>query len=114
MSELLKLAKEALKRQQGISEAPKTGALILARKSTEEVIVEPAAANPKPIYWEAVDGRILGPALPECLARVGDEFWIVTTLDGHLIWLRSDRLRSRAAFEQQLVIHEVELIPKSV
>ncbi|NOS79106.1 MAG: hypothetical protein HOP35_14290 [Nitrospira sp.] len=75
------------------------------------IVIEPAATNPRPIYWEAVDGRIVGPAVPECLARVGDEFWIVTTFADHLSWIRSDRLRSRKAFLEQREVREIEHVP---
>ena len=72
-------------------------------------VIEPAATNGKPIYWEAADGRIVGPAVPECLAQVGDD-WIVTTFEGQLRWIRSDRLRSQKAFEQQAEVRKVEPI----
>jgi hypothetical protein len=62
------------------------------------IIIEAAAANPKPVYWETATGSILGRALPEFLAQVGDHFWIVTTFDDHLRWIRSDRLRSKKGF----------------
>lgn len=79
-----------------------------------KIIVEPATApdgSPlSPIYWETGDGRILGPATPEFLARDGSTFWISTTFEGQIRWINADRLRSRRAFEEQAEIREVELI----
>jgi len=71
------------------------------REPSEKVLIEPAATNTRLVYWETADGRIAGPAVPECLAQVGAEFWMVTTFDGDPRWIRADRLRSRNAFEQQ-------------
>jgi hypothetical protein len=79
-------------------------------RAIPSVLMEPAAANPRPIYWEAVDGQILGPALPEFLAQVGPQFWIVTTSEDHSRWIRSDRLRSHKAFLEQPQVLEVEVI----
>lgn len=59
----------------------------------------PAAPNARGVYWEA-GGRILGPAVPEFLARNGSTFWIVTTFEGQPRWINADRLRSRKVFEQ--------------
>ena len=70
----------------------------------------PAASVAKPIYWETGDGRILGPATPEFLAKSGKQFWIVTTFEGQIRWINADQLRSKNAFEGQRAIHEVELI----
>ena len=73
--------------------------IVAALQSANDIIIEPAAPNARPIYWETADGRILGPAVPEFLARSGDTFWIVTTFEGQPRWVNSDRLRSRTAFE---------------
>lgn len=74
---------------------------------TSTVTMELAGANARPIYWESADGDILGPATPEFLAMVGSgpgaTFWIVTTHEGLPRWIRSDRLRSKRAFETQTV-----------
>lgn len=68
-------------------------------------IVEPAAkpdGSPlSPIYWETGDGRILGPAVPEYLARDRNTFWIVVTFSGQIRWIDADRLRSKKAFNAQ-------------
>lgn len=84
--------------------------IVEALRSIETVTIEPAAANSRPIYWEAVDGQILGPAVPEFLAQVGKTFWIVTTFEGQIRWIRSDRLRSRKAFQGQPTLRVVEPI----
>jgi hypothetical protein len=73
-------------------------------------VVTPADGVAKPIYFEDVYGRILGPATPEFLARDGDDFWIVTTMDGCTWWIRSEQLRSRIAFETQVPVRIVEPI----
>ena len=84
------------------------------RETSDKVLIEPAATNAKPIYWETAIGHIVGPAVPEFLAQVGEEFWIVTTYEAQPRWIRSDRLRSRKAFEEQAEVREVELIPKDL
>jgi hypothetical protein len=63
-----------------------------------------------PIYWQTGDGRILGPATPEFLAKLDDQFWIVTTFEEHIRWINADLLRSRKAFLEQPTVQEVELI----
>ncbi len=65
------------------------------------VTIEPAAPNARSVFWETGDGRILGPAKPEFLARDGDAFWISTTFEGQIWWINVDRLRSQKAFEVQ-------------
>ena len=79
--------------------------------SPAPVVIESAHQNARPVYWERANGRIYGPGTPEFLARVGDDFWIVATFAGHPYWIRSDRLRSRKAFEQQPEVREVKRIP---
>ena len=63
----------------------------------EETLIEPASPTAKPIYWESVDGKILGPAKPEFLAKSGpdghEQFWIVVTFRKITRWISSDRLR---------------------
>lgn len=63
-----------------------------------------------PIYWETGTGQILGPAVPEYLARDGETFWIVTTFEGQIRWINADRLRSKKQFETQKPLREVELV----
>jgi hypothetical protein len=64
-------------------------------------IIEPACRFAKPRYFENVSGRIVGPVIPEFFVKTADQFWIMTTFDGGLIWIRSDQLRSKAAFENK-------------
>ena len=66
------------------------------REPSAEVLIEPAATYARPVYWEAANGRILGPAVPEFFAQVGSEFWIVAIFAAQPRWIRSDRLRSKA------------------
>lgn len=68
--------------------------------SPENIVLEPAPSNARAIYWEAGDGRILGPAVPDFLGRDGKTFWIVTTFEEQILWINADRLRSRQAFEK--------------
>jgi hypothetical protein len=69
-------------------------------------VIEPAATNTKQIYWERADGLIYGPAKPEFLAQGGtglkERFWIVLTFHNSVCWVRSDRLRSRQTFDDQI------------
>ena len=73
--------------------------------STSDAVVDLAAPNARSVYWESTDGRILGPGQPEFLARVGAgdgaTFWVIVTYRGAVRWIRSDRLRSRQAWETQ-------------
>src|SRR5688572_20838301 len=59
-------------------------------------------------------GIVIGPATPEWLARVGDgeqaAFWIVATFQGLDRWIRSDRLRSKHAFDTQRSVQVIELV----
>ena len=62
-----------------------------------DVVVEPAASNAKPVFWEDVMGQIQEPASLEFLAKVGtgptERFWAVVIYQGAPRWLMSDRLR---------------------
>ena len=82
--------------------------------SGETIVCDPAirpdGRRLSAIYWEAGSGRILGPAVPEFLARERDCFWIVTTFKGQARWINADQLRSKQAFEQQPVVREVEIV----
>lgn len=63
-----------------------------------------------PIFWEAGDGRIVGPAVPEFFIRDSAAFWISATFQGQIWFVREDRLRSKKAVQQQQPLREVELI----
>lgn len=85
-------------------------------QAAETIVIEPAAANPRPVYWERADLSIVGPGRPEFLAKVGtgatERFWVIVEFQGQPAWVRSDQLRSRKAFEQQPQVRVVEPIPK--
>lgn len=74
------------------------------------LVIEPAAPNGRPIYFEGADGRILGPAQPEFLAMSEGQFWVVVSLHRAPRRISADRLRSRQAFESQTEPRETELI----
>jgi hypothetical protein len=65
------------------------------------------------IHWETGDGRILGPAMPQFLARDGASFWIVTTFEGQFWWINADLLRSPKAFKTKRKPQTVDLIKES-
>jgi hypothetical protein len=85
-------------------------------QAVENIVIESAAANPRPVYWERADLSIVGPGRPEFLAKVGtgarERFWVIVEYKGQAIWVQSNQLRSRKAFEQQPQIRVVEPIPK--
>lgn len=72
-----------------------------AAPAIQNVEMQPAEPNAKVAYWEAGDGSILGPAVPEFLGRDGNSFWIVTTFRGQIRWINADRLRSKKMFDAQ-------------
>ena len=80
---------------------------------TEAVTVEPAAENPRPVYWERADLSIVGPGRPEFLAKVGSgpkaSYWVVALYEGQPVWINSMQLRSKRQFEQQRTPCIVEL-----
>lgn len=75
-----------------------------AASAIQSLEVQAAESNAKVAYWEAGDGRILGPAVPEFLGRDGNSFWIVTTFRGQIWWINADRLRSKKSFDAQSFI----------
>lgn len=89
---------------------PNRSAFSHAASAIQSFEVQPAVSNAQPIYWETGTGHILGPAVPEFLARDGGSFWISTTFEGQIRWINTDRLRSRKAFLQQAEVREIELI----
>jgi len=103
---LLKKAREILTHTK---QAPLPGPTTNEARDTTSMI-ESAAPNTRPVYWETGTGQILGPAVPEFLMRVASSYWIVTTFGGQIQWINADRLRSRKAFEEQATVREVELI----
>ncbi len=97
MDKLVRLAREALKQQQAKEQPVADGA-----SAPAPIVIEPAAPNARPVYWENADGVILGPAIPEFLAQVGQHFWVIVQYDEAPRWIRSDRLRNKQAFERQV------------
>lgn len=105
---------------------PDRAAKLLARASgrvrqvepEEAVIIEPDVrwdgATLSPVYFERNDGCIYGPAkiLDFMQASAGGpkRDWLVVEHQGLWEWVLSDRLRTRAQFEQQLPMREVERI----
>jgi hypothetical protein len=69
--------------------------------AASEVTIEPAHPQARPVYFKDNRGCILGPVIPEFLARVGDQFWIVVQYDGLPRWIHSDRIHSKRQFETQ-------------
>jgi hypothetical protein len=84
------------------------------RRVDDSVTIEPAHPKARPVYFEDALGRILGPVVPEFLARAEGHFWIITTFDGLPRWIRSDRLRSKRQFEAQPKTRIVEPVPRSL
>jgi hypothetical protein len=68
-----------------------------------------------PVYWESAKGEVLGPGVPEFVAKADAHWWIVMTYQGDTRWIRSDRLRSRKTFERQLPLRVVDaLVPRVI
>jgi len=65
------------------------------------IVVQLAASNARPVYWEGENGQIRGPAVPEFLARVGigemARFLVLVQYEGRILFVDSDLLRSRKA-----------------
>lgn len=82
----------------------------------DDLVVEPAAENPRPVYWELADLSIVGPGRPEFLAKVGtgatERFWVIVEYQRQAIWVQANQLRSRKAFELQPEVREVVPISK--
>lgn len=73
-----------------------------------ELATKPDGSPLSAIYWESGDGRILGPAIPEFLARSEEQFWMVTTFEGLTRWINADRLRSKRQWAGQKPVIEVD------
>lgn len=83
-------------------------------KPKDPIIIEPANPQGRPVYWERGSGEIVGPATVTYLAQVGTgakaHFWVIVEYAGQMICVRSDRLRSKSQFENQVKPKVVELI----
>jgi hypothetical protein len=77
-----------------------------AQEPAPDPLIEPAAPNARPVYWERADTSIVGPGQPEFLAMVGSgqaaTYWVVAQFDGLPIWINSMQLRSKRQFEEQV------------
>ena len=72
---------------------------------SEGFVVEPAKCQ-HPVYWESLEGRILGPAEVTHMAKettvAGQpRFWLCVTYCNSLRWVHESLLRSRRAYEAQ-------------
>lgn len=92
------------------SDTPDTMELPIHDGIHMEPATKPDGSALSSIYWEASDGRIMGPALPEFFLRDGNAYWISVTFRGQVRFIREDRLRSKKAFETQRPMQEIERI----
>ena len=69
-------------------------------------MIESAAVNARPVYWERADGSIVGPGTLEFVAREGGgstvSYWVVVNAAGQPVWVNSTVLRSKRQFEHQV------------
>jgi hypothetical protein len=91
-----------------------TAAPVPPQQPSEGLVIEPAAQNSRPVYFWRNDGGIHGPARVIDLEKIGtgdaERFWVIVDYQEQTIWVRSDRLRSKRAFEQQITPKLIELI----
>lgn len=87
--------------------------------SKEEIYIElatrPDGSPLSPIFWERGDGSIVGPGKPEFFSRIGygnrdEDFWLVVQYGDETIWTRSDRLRSKREYDQQVLPKNIETV----
>jgi hypothetical protein len=72
----------------------------VASPETPTLLTQPVYGV-KPVYWESMDGRILGPAHVLSVTQDGKELWMCLAYDASLYWIRDYLLRSRQEFEAQ-------------
>lgn len=65
----------------------------------ESITIELSATNANLVYWEAVTGRILGPATVTSLAQVvaldgRESFWLCVNYRDSWRWVHESRLRT--------------------
>jgi hypothetical protein len=81
---------------------------------SEEIIIEPAHRDARPVDWQSASGQIWGPAQPEFVAKVSDgpkaSYWVVAEFQGQPIWINTAVLRSKKAFVNQAAVQIVEPI----
>lgn len=85
--------------------APDRVRVAAPRNDVEAFLVEPAECR-HPIYWETLEGRILGPAevthmAKETTAAGQARFWLCITYGNSWRWIHESLLRSRASYEAQ-------------
>lgn len=65
----------------------------------EDITIEPAAPNARPVYFESMDGRFHGPCSVSFMARTGCpgqyEFWLCVQEADRSVWIRDTLLRSK-------------------
>ncbi len=74
-----------------------------------EAALKPDGSPLSPVFWERA-GAIVGPGIPEFLAKAGEEFWIVVQFRGQACWVNANQLRSRQQFEDQQPLKSIELM----
>lgn len=79
-----------------------------------EPAMKPGGSPLSPVYWETADTRIVGPAMPEYVVKVGTgltaEFWVIVSHEGTPRWVHSNRLRSKKQFETQRPVTVVDFV----
>lgn len=82
--------------------------------TSSEVVIEPAAPDARPVFWERGTGEIVGPGQPEFLAKVGsgpkESYWVIALYQGLPVWINATVLRSKRQFEQQVKPQVIELV----
>jgi hypothetical protein len=106
---------DIIRRMEGYKRtSPDRSQNLSAQDPPDAITIEMPAPNARPIYWEGNDGCIYGPACPEFLGQVGlglrsTDFWVIADFEGLPVWIRSDRLRSKKAFDEQLLPKVIEV-----
>jgi len=89
------------------------GKVRLVNMTVSDEVMDLALGAARPVYWERT-GSIVGPAIPEFLAKVGNgptaQFWVVVQYEGMLVWVNSNMLRSKRDFETHVSLRVVELM----
>jgi hypothetical protein len=91
------------------TELPDRSAQELLLKASGKVreVVSPSASlaervsGLKPVYWESMEGTIIGPGQVLSITQDGSEFWICVGYERFLYWIRDSLLRSQEAFKAQ-------------
>lgn len=74
------------------------GKVRLVQDEPLEIVIDPAAAHARPVWWESAVGELRGPATPLFLAKTGagakEQFWVIVELEGQTWWILDERLRA--------------------